>query len=91
MGRRVLHFLTVILSWNELERSSYSARPQDTLLEIEQRAALGRTSQCSPLIHFLWGILRPGRVHLSMQNCWRTINAPPMKFDSGKYDNINKW
>ena len=30
-------------------------------------------------------------LHLSMQNCWRTINAPPMKFDSGKYDNINKW
>ena len=44
----------------------YSERPQNALLEIEQRAALCCTSPCSPdcpLIHFMWGILRPLRVY----------------------------
>ena len=43
----------------------YRVRQENSLQEIEKRAALGSTSQCShccPLIHFLWVILLPNPV-----------------------------
>ena len=47
------------------QTEKYRVRQENSLLEIEKRAALGSTSQCShccPLIHFLWVILLPNPV-----------------------------
>ena len=46
----------------------YRVRQENSLLEIDKRAALGSTSQCShccPLIHFLWVILLPNSVFIA--------------------------
>ena len=49
----------------------YRVRLENSLPEIEKRAALGSTSQCSqccPLIHFLWVILWPNSVESKPKN-----------------------
>ena len=69
----------------------YRVRQQNSLLEIEKRAALGSTSQCShccPLIHFLWVILLPNPVYsASLRPSAVTVQKRPSltTFDKDNY------